>query len=240
MIGCRADDLMWLRWPAALALVLAVSRPAAGEELWRAARPAGECRLVLVNELGGVSIGVGPSEDPATVVRGASELVIVSQEGQLDGASAGTEQPVLSVARDGDSPGEAMAGDVELSVPPGCDVAVRTTDGAVSLEVGREAFPVAVDTVTGDITARLDPDADAMVEVATSGDITTDFTIDIDFRYQEEPAKHGAVELKSLAIRSAPIAGGAIESGAVAMIRLTSRRGAVSVLQSTREQSQSR
>ena len=107
---------------------------------------------------------------------------------------------------------------------PGCDVAVRTTDGAVSLEVGSEAFPVAVDTVTGDIMVWLDPDGDATIVFATSGEITTDFTIAIDFRYHEEPAKHGSV---------------AIHGGSTT-IRLTSLRGAVSVLRPTREQSRSR
>ncbi len=199
---------------SATLLALAASPPAGANELWRGPAGVGECHLLLVNELGGVSIAATP-EGSEAVVHGASALRIE--------ASAGDERQVLSVAWADGSPGGAP-GDVELSVPPGCDVAVRTTDGEVRLEVGREAFPVAVDTVTGNITATVDPAADATVTLATSGEITTDFTIAIDFRYHEEPAKRGRVT----------VTGGATE------IRLTSRRGTVSVLRPTREQSSPR
>ena len=86
--------------------------------------------------------------------------------------------------------------------------------------MGQEIFPAAVDTVTGDITAWVDPDAEATIVLATSGEITTDFSIVIDFRYHEEPAKHGRLTIR---------AGATIEGGAT-KVRLTSRRGAVSVL----------
>ncbi len=242
--------MMRFRCLAALVLVLAASRPATGEEatgkeLWRAAQAAGECRLILVNELGGVGIGTSSAENPAAVIHGASALVIEN--------SAGAEQPVLSVAWGGDSPADPAVAGVELSVPPGCEVAVRTTDGAVSLEVGRQALPVAIETVTGAITVSLHADADATIMLATSGEITTDFTIEIDFRYHEEAAKYGLLSIGSTAtddiatddiatddIATDDIATDDTATDDTATIRLTSRRGAVSVLRATREQSRSR
>ena len=83
-----------------------------------------------------------------------------------------------------------------------------------ALEIGRRASPVAVETVSGDITAWVDAAADVTVFVATSGEITTDYTIAIENRYHEEPAKVGRI---------------AIGSGATDAC-LTSRRGAVRVL----------
>ncbi len=125
---------------SATLLALAASPPAGANELWRGPAGVGECHLLLVNELGGVSIAAGTPEGSAAMIHGAPGLAIE--------AAAGDGPPTLSVTRADGSPG-GTPGDVELSVPPGCDVAVRTTDGSVSLDVGRDAFPVAVDTVTG-------------------------------------------------------------------------------------------
>ncbi len=213
-----------LRWT--LALMLAAGTPAAGatassatassDELWRG--PAGEaCQLLLINEIGGVRVGAGPPGATAAVA-GAPELMV--------GVKAQEGQTTLMVARRADAgdtaPGDTTSSDVELSVPPECRVAVRTKDGFVTAEIGPAAFQLMVKTVTGAITARVDPAATATVVLATSGEITTDYTIEIDFRYHQEPAKHGRVAIGSEAMGEA--------TGAPTRIHLRSRRGAVSVL----------
>ncbi len=187
-----------------LVLCLALSLPASGDELWRG--PTGEgCRIVLVNEVGGVRAGTDPAAEESVVLGAASELTVAAAE-----SSGQTE---LTVARRGDG-SEPGTGDVELRMPPGCALSVRTGAGAVEVEIGRDSPPVTVETVTGDVTARVDPAAGVAIELATSGEITTDFTIAIDFRYHQEPSRIGRV---------------AIGTG-VTEVRLSSRRGAVRVL----------
>jgi hypothetical protein len=61
--------------------------------------------------------------------------------------------------------------------------------------LGRDALPFSAETVTGDITAVVDADANLTLRLATSGEITVDFPIDIDYRYLQEPAKHGRIVL---------------------------------------------
>ncbi len=197
------------RHVAARMLVLAVSMslPAAGDELWRGPAGEAECRVALANEIGGVSIEVDPTAREA-VVLGVAELAIE--------AAPGAERTELEVTRRG-AGADIEAGDVELRVPPGCALTVRTGAGPVQVEIGRESPPIAVETGAGDVTARVDPSAEVTIHLATSGEITTDFTIEIDFRYHREPAKVGRV---------------AIGSGA-AEVRLDSRRGAVRVLRPT-------
>lgn len=191
-----------------LVLALATSIPVAGDELWRGSTGMAACPLLLINEIGGVRVDGLPAESVPVVV-GSSGLTIE--------ASLNDGTRTLVVGRDGD----ATSGDVELSVPPGCDVGIRTTDGSVDAEIGPAAFPLTVDTVTGDVTAWVDATAEATISLATSGEITTDYTIEIDFRYHVEPAKHGRIAIGGEATR-APVG-----------LRLTSRRGAVSVLRPT-------
>ncbi len=216
---------------ASLALALAAGAPARGEELWRGPAGARECRLELVNELGGVRISAGDPAASAAFVYGDPALKIRE--------SPSARGPVLAVARAG-SPGDVPGGvpgdgpievpgevpaEVAILVPPGCRVSVRTTQGAVSLEVGRAAFPVRVDTVTGDITAWVHPDTDASVVFATSGRITTDYTVEIEYRYHAEAWKHGRITTD--AKPSIP--------AARAKVRLNSRGGAVRMLRPTRD-----
>ncbi len=204
----------------AIALMLVLSVPVAGDELWRGPAGTDECRLQLVNELGEVRVA-GSAADSVPAVSGAPGLAIEATTS--DGVRT------LTVARkDGAPSSDAGSGEVELSVPAGCDVAVRTADGAVDVAVGPAAFPLAVDTVTGDVTAWVDPAAAATIVLATSGEITTDYTIEIDFRYHEEPAKYGRIVIGDGA------------TGAPASIQLTSRRGAVSVLRPTEAPSRPR
>ncbi len=193
-----------LRRIALLAVALVLSLPAAGDELWRGPAAPEGCRIVLVNEVGSVRAGTDPAAEEAVLLGAASELTVAAAE-----ISGRTE---LTVARrDESDPGTA---DVELRLPPGCALSVRTGAGAVEVEIGRESPPVAVETVTGDVTVRVDPAAGVAIELATSGEITTDFTIAIDFRYHQEPSRIGRV---------------AIGTG-VTEVRLSSRRGAVRVL----------
>ncbi len=193
-----------------LALALpAAAAPAAGDVLWRGAAAAEPCRISLVHEDGGVRAAVDPSTAGAVVLGEASELTVA--------AMSKSGQTTLTVVRRGETSRPAGDAGVELRVPPGCAVAIRTGSGAVEVEIGQPALPITVETVSGEITAWVDPAADTRVFLATSGEITMDYSVAIDFRYHEEPAKHGRVTVGS----------GATEA------RLTSRRGAVRVLRPT-------
>ena len=214
--------------------MLAAGVPATGDELWRGS--AGQaCDLLLVNEIGGVRVGANSSPDSVPVVIGNPELTI-------DAAIAGG-RTTLAVKRSGATASSATASSatassatastaVELSVSPECRVAVRTTDGPVTVEIGPDAFPLAVDTVTGDVTAWVDPAAGATILLATSDEITTDYTIALDFRYHQEPAKHGRI----VTGREAQGDGAMGEAtGTSIEVHLRSRRGAVSVLRPAAE-----
>ncbi len=182
------------------------SPPGAGEPLWSAAVGEGPCAVELINELGGID--VRPSDQRIVVWGKTPELAIEAVHGAGD---------VKLTVTDG---GRSAGGDVELQVPPRCDVTVRTGDGAVDVDLGPRPLKVAVETVTGAITVRADPAAAVTIDLATSGEITTDYTIAIDFRYHQEPAKYGRVQ----------VVGGGSATGATAEVHLTSRRGAVRVL----------
>jgi hypothetical protein len=200
----------------AILLALIAGIPASAGELWRGSAESDACELELVNELGGVRIVASSPEGSVLIIRGPSGLAIE--------AAAGVEAPVLSVVRTGDAPGGGREEDVELAVPLECGVTVRTTAGTVLLDVGRQAFAATVDTVTGEITARVDPDTKATILFATSGEITTDFNVEIDFRYHAEPAKHGRVALRA----------GTLTESRATRVRLTSRRGAIRLLRPSR------
>ncbi len=215
--------------PGAAILTLAISVPAAGEELWRG--PAGqECNLLLINEIGDVRVGVSSPANLAPAVFGAPELTIdtassatASSAAASSAAAIDDRETRLTVTRQGDTAsGDTASSAVTVSVPSGCSVRVRTTDGSVAVEIGPAAFPLAVDTVTGDVTVRIDPAADATIMLATSGEITTDYTIEVDFRYHAEPAKHGRVAIGRGTTDNA--------TGTPTEVHLTSRRGAVRVL----------
>ncbi len=235
--------------PGAAILTLAISVPAAGEELWRG--PAGqECNLLLINEIGDVRVGVSSPANLAPAVFGAPELTIdtassaaassatassaaassaaassaaASRATASSAAAINDRETRLTVTRQGDTAsGDTASSAVTVSVPSGCSVRVRTADGSVAVEIGPAAFPLAVDTVTGDVTERIDPAADATIMLATSGEITTDYTIEVDFRYHAEPAKHGRVAIGRGTTDNA--------TGTPTEVHLTSRRGAVRVL----------
>jgi hypothetical protein len=213
MIATRA----WTGLAMAAAMsALAVGAPARAEELWRGLAGTEDCRLELVNELGGVQVTAADPAASSVVVNGDPALRI---EPSAPAEDPVLEDPVLRVAWAG-SPADGP-GDVVVSVPPHCSVAVRTTDGAVSLEVDQAAFPARVDTVTGDITAWVHPETRAAVVFATSGRITSDFTIEIEYRYHAEPSKYGSITTVGY---SAPHHG-------QNTVRLNSRRGTVRMLQ---------
>jgi hypothetical protein len=173
-------------------LMLATLEPASAAELWRSpVVPGGACKVSLVNELGDVRLSLGPAgATPETVVRGDPQLAVV--------VAADDTGPVLSVRPAVASSIPASTG-VDVSVPTGCSVTVRTT--------------------TGNITAWIGPDLDRSVLVATSGEITTDFTIEIEFRYHTEPSKRGW-------ILASGVTGAAADAPE---LRLTSLQGAVAI-----------
>ncbi len=180
--------------------------PAAGDELWREAIEAEPCRVELVNELGGVHAEV--SELPDQVVLEGDSSVLAIESSRQGGTLT------LRVIENG----ELGHGDVAIFFPRGCSAAVRTDSGAVTVNGGSQGFSYAVETVTGTITAIVDPASDTVLELATSGEITVDYSIAIDREYHAEPAKHGEVII------------GTDRGPSTDRVRLTSRRGGISVL----------
>ncbi|MEM7584338.1 MAG: hypothetical protein AAF560_13195 [Acidobacteriota bacterium] len=175
----------------------------ASSELWRA--PSGApCRAELIQRLGGVRVSAAPSGTP-WIVSGPSNLRLA--------ASTQTTSVALTIEA-ASKPSEQADQDVEIALPEGCELAIRTEHGAVHVDLGGRAAPISVDTVSGEIAVTVAPDVEATIALATSGMITVDFTISINHRYHEEPAKHGQIVLGD---------------GATQM-RLTSLRGNVSVL----------
>lgn len=186
-----------------LASTLVPMAPVSAKELWRADPDPEACRFVLVNELGGV------------IVETTGERILVSSDvpGLAVEATRGEGGVTLAVS----SPDPETAGDVTLRVPIRCQVAVRTDRGPVEVALDSEPATLAIETVTGPITAHVDPLSPVTIALATSGEITTDFSIDIEFKYHQEPAKFGTVSVAN--------GGGTV--------RLTSRQGAVRVLRHT-------
>lgn len=161
-------------------LVFAVSLSACTHQPWHG-REGDTCHIELINETGGVALGI----TSPTV----SEPVLTGDPG-LDFKSVTSDgQTTLTVIK----PDNIPASDIEFLVPPECNVAISTTAGEVTVENGSEIPSLTVHTTVGDITLRITPETNADIRLATSGEITSDFTIDIDFKYHEEPAKHGQV-----------------------------------------------
>lgn len=199
MSALRNGGLAWVL-AVAWAAVAVAAEPA--DVLWRAPSPS-PCRLQLTHEQGGVEVRGLASGETARVL-GSGGVGILATNGD-DGRTV-----LTSEGRDSSQAG----GDLIFEVPAGCDVAVSTAGGPVRVGLAPDFGPLAVATVTGDVTLEVDPGGDFDVALATSGEITVDFSVAIDYRYHSEPAKHGRV---------------LIGSGKT-NVRLTSRRGVVSVL----------
>lgn len=90
---------------------------------------------------------------------------------------------------------------------------VATGDGPLVLRLPPRCA-VSVETVTGAVVYRAEPESDATVFLATSGEITVDFSVEIEYRHHQEPSKYGQVTVGDGGTR----------------VELTSRRGAVSIL----------
>ncbi len=180
-----------------------VSSASPGDELWRKGLADEPCRIALVNELGGVRVETLSGGDPSRVLGPSQALALAAtlEDGQI----------VLTAKQ---LDGAADGGDLVLQVPPRCEVSVRTDAGTVRVDLEPGTHALSVDTVTGDITAEVEPGGDFTIDLATSGEITVDFTVTIDYRYHSEPAKHGRVRIGT----------------GKTNVRLMSRRGCVSVL----------
>jgi hypothetical protein len=188
---------LWRRF-AVLAVAIAATLPAlttvglasGGDELWSGA--TGESpRLVVVNEHGGVR--VLPAREGTARVRGASSITSIE-------ASAGPDAAVLTVRLRADLD-EAPAADIEVLVPAGTDLSVRTGAGAVTvtgvaaLGLASREVAVEIETVSGDVAFCVEPTASGTVELATSGEILVDFSVTVEHRYHQEPAKQARVVL---------------------------------------------
>lgn len=190
-------------------LAIAVNVSACTHHVWRG--PEGEpCHLMLINEFGGIHVNASLPSASAPVLTGHSGMNFdsVTSDGQT----------TLTVTK----PDDPDASDVELLAPAHCGVTARTTDGPVSVAAGSRIPSLTVATTTCNIALEIAPATTAEISLATSGEISTDYTIDIEYKYHEEPAKYGRVVTGSETGGSA--------SDTPAKIELRSLRGDVSVL----------
>ena len=170
--------------------------------LWSGA-VAASCRIRLVNELGGVRVDTIEERSEVRVLGDASLVV--------DAVATGSEWALTVAPRVGGS--ERAAGqDVVIQTPPRCRLEVRTDAGSVTLAPD-DVFAATVSTVTGDITLISDL-KNVTIRLATSGEITVDYTVKIQYRHRQEPAKVGSL----------------VVGDGTTQVRLTSLRGTVSVL----------
>lgn len=180
-----------------------------GGELWRGELRIEPCRVELVGEAEDVRARASSRRHEVAVEGDSSSLTIESSR-------EGGNLTLRVVGRSGGDRGE-----IEVWLPPACSAELSTDSGKVVVDGGSELLSYSVSTVTGPIEAIVDPRSNTLVELATSGEITIDFSIHIDYRYHQEPSKHGRV-----------IVGGDAGSGTNRVL-LTSRQGAVSVLRPT-------
>jgi hypothetical protein len=174
--------------------------------LWkgRVARSAADCRVRLEHPHGAVQ-----------VLRRGRSARLLGERGPWAVAAHGagaSHRLDVSVAGAGEPPADARP--LRLEVPARCQLELETSFGAI--EVSGKVGPLQAQTRTGDIVLRVPAEADLRINLATSGETTVDFSIDIDYRRAQEPAKHGAIRIGS----------GETE------VKLSSRQGAVRVLRS--------
>ena len=91
----------------------------------------------------------------------------------------------------GDVNATSVSGDLRLQSIGG-RVQGKTARGKISatLETGATLEPQGLYTVTGEIEVWIGEDAELSVDLATSGEISTDFSIEIEHRRDEEPSKY--------------------------------------------------
>ena len=148
----------------------------------------------------GLEVRVGPVAGPDGVTPPAAKgfetrdridlVVFVPLEVTLD---AETRADLIAVKKlKSDLSAKSFKGDLQIRSVDG-HVSAATERGQISatLETGVTDRPQELTTVTGDIEVHLWQDANMNVRLATSGEISTDFSIDIEHRDQEEPGKYG-------------------------------------------------
>lgn len=134
---------------------------------------------------------VSPASAKDFVTRDRIDLVVfVPLEVTLD---AETRSDLIAVKKlKSDFSAKSFKGDLQIRSVEG-HVRAATERGQISatLETGVTDKPQELTTVTGDIEVHLWQDAKMDVRLATSGEISTDFSLAIEYRDQEEPGKYG-------------------------------------------------
>lgn len=190
-------------------LVTAVSILACSHHGWHV-RDDVSCNIRLINEFGDIHVNVSAHSSPDPLLTGHPGMIYESATS--DG------QTTFTVAKTDD----IDSSDVMLVTPFHCRLAVRTTDGNITVKTGSKIPFLTVDTTTGNVTIMITPYSNAEILIATSGRITSDHTIDIEFNYHEEPAKYGRV------VTGKDVNGS--ESATPVKVQLRSIRGDVNVL----------
>lgn len=199
--------------PCVVGLVLALfGLPSQGAELWSESADEQACRVQVSHPGGSLTLRV-EAEGPLRV-EGDERALEVEATRSADGLllEVGRHSSGLPAPEPGEPSPLAT-----VVAPSHCSVALETTSGDVEVRLHRSLADLEVVTVTGSIVAHVGPNVATAVELATSGEITTDFTIDVDFRYHVEPAK------------TARLSTGAPAQDSIWSSRLTSRRGSIRV-----------
>lgn len=135
-----------------------------------------------------VVVRPGPAPEPGSAPGRVDLVVFVPLGARLD---AQTDHDQIQV--------KGMRGDVNASSGTG-DIWIRSVAGSVDAKSARGDISVVLETgvthetqdlttETGDIEVYLWEDADMAVRLATSGEISTDFSLQIEHRRNEEPGK---------------------------------------------------
>jgi hypothetical protein len=182
------------------------AKDAADRVLWKGKLPrsAADCRVRLEHPLG--ALQVHRQGRALRLLGDASQWAVTEQ------ASGARHRLEVTALGAGEPPADARP--LRLEAPPRCLLELETTAGAI--EVSGGIGPLQAQTRTGDIILHVPGEPDLRVDLSTSGDITVDFSVDIDYRRAQEPAKQGAIRVGS----------------AETEVKLSSRQGAVRVLRS--------
>lgn len=195
---------------AALLTVAGTSGVAARERmepLW-SAPVADTCTVSITHEQGSLRIERG---------RGRIRLDAAPGRWRVEGGSDAEGRVRLSLQAVGsEAPDPAP---VRLRLPRDCALEVVTGAGSISI-TGRHRARMVATTRSGDIDLWVEPRSGLDLSAATSGDLTVDFSVELDYLHHREPAKRGSLRIGS----------GGVD------VALSSKRGAVRVLNSGRKQ----
>lgn len=154
--------------------------------------PSGPEVSISPTDDGGLEVTTAPGpvpDSPGGPPSRVDLVLFVPKGAALDAETR--EDPINVKGLKGDLTARSEKGDIRIRAVEGA-VRAKTVRGqiAVSLETDVTSESQDFSTETGDIEVYLWEDANLVVDIATSGEISTDFSITIEHRRQEEPGKH--------------------------------------------------